>query len=382
MMQLSRRQTIGLAIAIAVIVLLTIVMAPGSGGMQQFGSTYSRLPQGYGAWYAFMQKRGVTIERWQKPLAVLLNPAGEEAQRYQNPDGSQVVPKTPVTLLRVSSGIESLSPDLKWVEQGNVLVLIGVKPFVSDAPFRSNIPWANGAVRVETSRRYQASQARPILKDEFGAVVWQNQVGKGRVIFASTAYLAANAYQDYPANYELLAQLVTEPGYPILVDEYLHGYRDAPTQETNGQTAEEDLVSYLSKTPLSLLALQIGLLVLLGVWAQSNRLGKPDPLPVVAIDNSEAYIQATAGILNKAHCTEFVLETIGKAEQLEIQKALGLGATPVSLEALAEAWQQQTGRPQEELQSMLRTAARQRRISDPELLKWVKDIQTIRRHLP
>lgn len=382
MINLSRRQTLVLAISLLTVVLLTILLAPGSGGMKQFGSTYSRVPQGYGAWYAFMQDRGVSIQRWQKPLDVLFRPNGEEAQRYQMPDGSPIAPTTPITLLRISSGVDSLLPDQNWVERGNVLVLIGVKPLVTDAPFTSDLPWKQGSVRIETSRRYASSQAETILGDQFGAVVWQQRVGKGRVIYAATAYLAANAYQDYSANYELLAQLVTEPGYPIWVDEYLHGYQDPLTQAKNGRVVEDDLISYLSRTPLSLLALQVGLLLLIGVWAQSNRLGTPETLPAVSIDNSEAYIQAMAGILNKANCTEFVLEMIGKAEQLEIQKALGLGKNPLPLETLVKAWQQQTGRSQEELQSVLRTAARHRRISDLELLKWVKDIQTVRRHLP
>lgn len=53
-------------IVIAVIILLTLIAAPSSSKLNS-GSTYSRAPDGYGAWYSFMQERGTKIERWQRP---------------------------------------------------------------------------------------------------------------------------------------------------------------------------------------------------------------------------------------------------------------------------------------------------------------------------
>ena len=31
------------------------------------GSTYSRAPSGYGAWYADIQRQGIAVKRWQRP---------------------------------------------------------------------------------------------------------------------------------------------------------------------------------------------------------------------------------------------------------------------------------------------------------------------------
>ncbi len=387
MIQLSRRQMTGLAIALAAIVVLTLFLAPG-GNLQQSGSTYSRSPDGYGAWYAYMEKRGTPLQRWKKPANVLFFPKGEEAKRYTPAKGKLVLPKTPITLLQINTRMESMFANDDWVKQGNVLLLIGMKAPATEAPFTSDVESPIGKVRIDTGRRQSLAPPKDQLEfkktgrlsDRFGGVVWQEEIGKGRVIYAVTPHLAANAYQDFQANYEFLAKLVTEPGNPIWVDEYLHGYKD-PVVNKDGQP-EDNLFSYLMRTPLSLVAMQTAILLLLLIWGQNRRLGPPEPLTAPAIDNSAAYIQAMAGVLQKAECSEFVLETVGKAEQLEVQKALGLGITPLPLETLTLAWEQQTSRPAQELQSVLKPAGDRLRLSETDLRQWVDKVKELRQNLP
>jgi len=383
MMRLSRRQTAILAIALGVIILLTVLTAP-IGSEQQSASTYSRAPDGYGAWYAYMQEKGNPVKRWQQPADALFQP-DSEAANDSPPNGKIALPKTPITLLRIDKDIELSAASEAWVKQGNVLVLVGAiaDAFVTQAPFTSDVASPSGIVRIATSRRYrQSSKSAPLLQDSFGTVVWQKTLGKGRLISVITTYLAANAYQEFRANYELLAKLVTEPGYPIWVDEYLHGYKDSSTDAKDGTASEENLLSYLSKTPLSLLAIQAIAFLLLLIWGQNHRLGLPEQVEVPTVDNSEAYIQALAGVLHKAGGSEFVLETLGKAEQLNIQKALGLGTSPLPVDDLIAAWSQQTGQPADPLQTLLRTAARHRRVSEAELSQWLETMHTVRSQLP
>ncbi|MBF2028977.1 MAG: DUF4350 domain-containing protein [Oscillatoriales cyanobacterium C42_A2020_001] len=384
-MQLSRRQIILLAIVLVSLVLLTLFLAPSSGNLRQYGSTYSRVPQGYGAWYAFMAKRGTPLQRWQRPLHDLYDSPSTPTDQKS----SATLPKSPMTLIRISNGSDFLAPNDEWVKRGNVLVLLGMKPRVTDAPFTSDLNSPHGKVRIETSRRQLITNRKTraggkeaaLLSDRAGAAVWQEALGKGKIIYSSTPYLAANAYQDHPANYEFLAKLVAEPGHPIWVDEFMHGHEDKTTPNGELET-ETDLISYLLKTPLALLALQSLIILAVLIWGQNHRLGVAEPLLSPKVDNSEAYIQAMAGVLHKADCSEFVLETIGKAEQLEIQKALGLGTIPLPIEALAEAWERQTGRSPETLKSVLKTASRHRRLSDAELQQWAANVQTVRQALP
>jgi hypothetical protein len=71
------------------------------------------------------------------------------------------------------------------------------------------------------------------LGDRFGAVVWENNYSKGKVISATTAYLAANAYRD-EANFSYLADLVNKNRQKIYIDEYIHSYKDLHVKQQQG----------------------------------------------------------------------------------------------------------------------------------------------------
>jgi len=362
MPKLTRRSAILLAIALAAVVLLTLLAAP-KGNLRQSGSTYGRSPDGYGAWYAVMQQQELPIQRWQKPVPPTF--PGAAPQR--------------MTLIRISNQIEPLDSHgfEAWVAQGNVLILLGASAPVSKAPFSTTVPSSAGDVRIDTARRLKP-EGEVLLGDGFGAIVRQVKQGKGRMILVSTPYLAANAYQEARGNFQVLTTLATQAGNPIWVDEYLHGYKDPVQVE---QETGNNLLGYLAKTPLLLLVIQGGVILVVLVWGQNQRFGRPLQLSQPTVDNSAAYIEAMAAVLHKAECSEFVLERVGKAEQLAIQQALGLGNTLLSPESLTTAWGQQTGRSPLELQTVLAIAQRHRRISEAELRQWLAVIQQFRQPL-
>ncbi len=353
------------AIALAAIVVLTLLLAPGGSG-QQYGSTYSRAPGGYGGWYAFMQDRPTPLERWRKPLADLV-----EAER----DAPTQV------LLQVYSRWQSpnLSADeAAWLEAGQTLVILGARGPVTAADFRNQLPSQQGPVTVETRRR-QPQAKEILLGDRFGAAVWEPARDRGRLILAGTPFLAANAYQDSPGNYEFLARLVSQqpdgtPVARIWVDEYRHGYRDREERQEEGK---DSFWGYLVQTPLWPALVQALAIVAIALWALNRRFGRPAVLPEPAVNNSQAYIEALAGVLQKAASSDFVLATLSKAEQEQLQQELGLGRGPVEPQQLLAAWQQQTGRSRDELRRLLREP-RSRRLSESELLTWLRRWQTLR----
>jgi hypothetical protein len=398
-MNLSKRRLWLLgAIAITAIIISTLLFAPANNKVNT-GSTYNRAPDGYGAWYAFMSKRGTEVQRWQKPF--------EDFAKNQDA-------KPPSTLLRIHSKLipeDVPNTEKKWVEQGNTLVILGVRAPVTPAPFSSLHPVSAGEIKIDTGRRYPSAK-KQVLDDQFGAIVWKKPVGKGTVYFASTSHLAANAYQDFPGNYEFLAGLVTqlEGGEPeiegtqqtlaikliqnssnpqsqgtskilnkVWVDEYIHGYKDREVLE---REYEGNLLTYLAKTPLFPVLIQGIIILLVAIFAGWNRFGQPVTLSAPQVDNSEAYIQALAGVLQKANSTDFAVEIIGKEEQLQLQKALLLGQTSLESETLTNAWVEQTGREAAELSELLPSPSHKRRISDSDLLAWLGKWQQIHQHLP
>ncbi|NJR60525.1 MAG: DUF4350 domain-containing protein [Cyanobacteria bacterium CRU_2_1] len=341
----NRRIWIG-AIAIIALILISLFAAPRSNTLRD-GSTYSRAPNGYGAWYTYMQEQGASIQRWQKPLNSLFQPSensieeeavpidyrpGQKVEKSallndgmkrfappmvgvgsvpilkdfghlrgdappkNNPKFSNAkksssfilhlssFPQSPITVLQIDNGLGWLDlPTPEWIEQGNVFVRLGIQSrdslgrrvLVTEAPFTSVLSSPEGGVKIETSRRLTVppdleGEFSDLLKDVHGTVVWQETLGQGRLIFAVTSYLAANAYQDEPGNFQFLEQLVNESGYPIWVDEYIHGYKD---QEIIAEEASGSLVNYLVKTPIAVIAVQVGIMLLVLIWGLNRRLG-------------------------------------------------------------------------------------------------------------
>lgn len=351
--KLDRRLVFGL-IALAVIIVLTLFIAPRSNRITS-GSTFSRSPDGYGAWYAYMQRQGISIERWRKRSVDEISGTGNTMIQV-DPSGAGYV-------------------ELEWVERGNTWIILGRPNLpVTQSGFSTQHKSDRGLVKIETSRRLKAGKGiKRVLGDRFGSIVWEEPQGKGRIIFASTPFLAANAYQDEPGNFALLAQLAA--GKKIWIDEYLHGYRDETAKEESTQT----WVDYLLRTPIAVLLLQAIVISILLVWAKNRRFGQPQPLLTPRVNDSEAYTQALAGVLYKAGRSEFVIDAIGREEQLQIQRSLGIGGRLLDREALINAWVQQTGRPAAELAQLF---PEKQRLNEQELLKWLTQVREIKQHLP
>jgi hypothetical protein len=371
-------------------VIIAFILALRSPILQ--GSTYSRAPSGYGAWYASLQKQNIAVQRWQRPSEELFDARpllqGEEIswrsdlQTDLQTENLQTAPGTPITLVKIATGRAPLSfadLDEDWVSRGNVVVLLGVRSPVSKAPFSSSLPSPSGLVKIETRRRYKKiNDEKVLLQDANGAVVWTQKVGRGQIISIVTSHLAANAYQDEPGNFKFLTQLVTAPGKPIWIDEHLHGFTINDNRPTPGRSSS--LAAYLAKTSLPVLAMQALIIFLVLIWEKNQRFGMPVKLSPPKVDNSEAYIQALAGVLQKAECSEFVWETVGKAERAYVQRSLGLGSSPIGSAAIVDAWVQQTGRPAAELEEVLRKPT-QKRPTRQELLTWLGKVQTLHRQL-
>lgn len=408
------------AIGLLMLMLVSLVFAPSSANLRH-GSTYSRAPSGYGAWYAYMQSQNHNIQRWQRPIDDLPNWSPPEntpenlpgngiddeavpildrsfldTQSLPNLQPLTPSPHPPITLLQIDNGLQQLTfSGWQWIEQGNVLIqlgrgqaiqTLGLEAPVTAAPFTSVVSSLMGDVKVETSRRLLPSLAEPNpegvqpidrLSDEYGAIVMQTTLGQGRWIVAITPHLAANAYQNESGNFQFLEQLVTEPGYPVWVDEYLHGYKD---EEVISKETAPNIVSYFAQTPLPLLAMQAIVILAVLIWGQNRRFGPPLPLDTATPDNSKAYIQALAAVLQKANCHEFVVDTIGKAEQRQLQRSLGLGEDLLDLDTVIAAWVQQTGRSAAELEMLFAPPAR--RLRDQDLITWLKNLQTLRQQQP
>lgn len=321
-----------------------------------------------------MENQGTPVKRWQKPftdLPAISSPSPLQETKTFSPTTQNS------TLLRVNSQLDEEWLDAveqHWVDAGNTLVILGIREPVTEADFSTIQDSAVGGVKIDT--RMRSNQVyHKLLADRFGAVVWQKQLGKGQVIFSTTPHLAANAYQDEPGNYNFLAKLVSTNGKSIWVDEYIHGYKN---KDVRVKEKVENWIGYLAKTPVFPAVVQVGVILVILVLAQNRRFGLPITLASPVVDNSEAYMQALASVLQKAQSSELVLEVVGKSEQLQLQKSLGLGTILLDNHALVAAWVQQTGHSPKELEEVLQLQSKKCRINEKDLLAWLAKWQKIR----
>ncbi|WP_017299714.1 DUF4350 domain-containing protein [Nodosilinea nodulosa] len=374
---LSRRNLIAGLLALALLLGLTIFSAPATSHLES-GSTWHRGPAGYSAWYESLEQQGVTVQRWQRPVEDLLKQLGK-------PDGTTVTliqnaPAGAETLVAVLPGfidqqnLAALLPWMpQWIEAGHHLVVLGVKTPATAAPFSQTLPSEAGPVQIDTRRRYQPSSDQAVvLADDYGAVVWQQAFASGQFVVSATPHLAANAYQNQSGNFALLTDLVAGSGGRVWIDEYLHGYRDE--EAIAAEIGSDSWLSYLARTPLLILFVQALVVTLIAVLALNRRLGQRLTLQSPKIDNSRAYIQALAGVLHKAGSHDFVVQTLSQAERIQLQKALGLGHTPVPIEQLQAAWNEQPTRSATDLEATLHPPIPK---SESQLRDWLKRVQSL-----
>jgi len=360
------------AIALLMLSLLFFIVITPSQQRLSDGSTYSRQPSGYGAWYATMEQQGTKIQRWQKPWTELIT-------------NSATAKKASTTLLQIHPQLTSPpvldEQEQKWLSLGNKIIILGIQEKVTAANFTTTPSSPQGIIKIQSSRRKlwtippDQSSKLTILGDRFGAIIWQQPIGKGQLILVTTPYLGANAYQNEPGNFKFLSQLVNPAGNPqqqIYVDEYLHGYRDA---EEIAKTGTGNWITYLQKTPVFVVFVQMGILLLVLLGGYNQRLGRVVPLETPAINNSEEYIGAIAAVLERANCPDFLLDTIGRAEQIKLQRSLGLGSTLVAPEVLLKVWEERIGKPSQELAQILQQQA-QVSNNNPKEHLTVKQIAT------
>lgn len=372
---LNPRQWWTVALTAIALILLTLINAPSS--PQSTGSSYSKTPEGYGAWYEYMEKNGATIDRLRKP----------NNTEFFNANAKNT---TFIQIAIDNTSFIGQSINTNWIEKGNRWIIIGAdrssskKAQATKANFTSQLNTIAGPIKIDTTRRFVKTrtaantdtlldrQEEPLIQDDYGALVMKRTLGKGELIYIVPQFIAANAYQSNLANFNYLSTLVKNDR--IWIDEYLHGYRDieAAKEESKGSVFE-----FLAQTPIMILFTQflIGISVL--IYGKNCRFGKVKTVEPPPINNSLAYIQAMAGILQKANSTDFVTETLSKAEITKLQRNLGLTAAPQDPATIIEVWSQKTGRSSGELEQIFNALDRRQKLSEAELNKWLTQLQNI-----
>jgi hypothetical protein len=133
-----------------------------------------------------------------------------------------------------------------------------------------------------------------------GALLVDYAYGAGRIVVLSDPYIVTNSGIKLNDNLQLaINTLVTGKGL-IAFDEYHQG---------RGVT-QNAFASYFAGTPVLALAAQIVLVILLILWTNARRFGRPLPLPHVDRRSSLEFVASMAELQERSRAFDLAIENI------------------------------------------------------------------------
>lgn len=138
------------------------------------------------------------------------------------------------------------------------------------------------------------------IADGDGAILVDYQYGAGRIVLLSDPYIVANSGIRLNDNLQLAINTLTARPGLIAFDEYHQG---------RGMS-QNAFASYFAGTPVLAIAAQIVLLILLILWTNSRRFGRPLPLPHVDRRSSLEFVASMAELQERSRAFDLAIENI------------------------------------------------------------------------
>jgi hypothetical protein len=138
------------------------------------------------------------------------------------------------------------------------------------------------------------------VSDQNGAILVDYTYGLGRIVVLSDPYIVSNGGIRLNDNLQLAINTLAGAGGLVAFDEYHQG---------KGVT-ENAFASYFAGTPVMGFAAQILLLVLLVIWTNGRRFGRPLPLPHVDRRSSLEFVASMAELQERSRAYDLAIENI------------------------------------------------------------------------
>ena len=154
---------------------------------------------------------------------------------------------------------------------------------------------------VDTEALHPTSAAPTVhIGDENGALLVDYAYGQGNIVVLSDPYIVANGGIRLNDNLQLAINAVAGVDGLIAFDEYHQGKG----------IAQNAFAHYFAGTPVLALGGQILLLVLLVVWTNARRFGRPLPLPHVDRRSSLEFVASMAELQERSRAFDLAIENI------------------------------------------------------------------------
>lgn len=278
------------------------------------GSVFSASPEGLRVLFGYLDRLGVERDTLQ--------------QFEELPGAGTIVVVAPRALEKQPTSAETRRLQT-WVEEGGRLVLIGPQAgeFASGAfsgsrasdgepaSLEPRIPAAFldgvGRISVDGDRvLLDSGRWATHVKDTSGQVLATRAVGRGHVVWLSSAYPLSNEGIGLEDNARLATLLVAIDG-PVWFDEYHHGFvRGVGAWERLGAAGR-------AATVLAVVALGVLLA------AVSRRLGQPIEVPPARAARTGAYMASLAELYRKAGARSTGLATLAEGLRESLVRRYG-----------------------------------------------------------
>jgi Domain of unknown function (DUF4350) len=146
-----------------------------------------------------------------------------------------------------------------------------------------------------------ASQAPIVhISDRSGALLVDYSYNLGNIVVLSDPYIVTNGGIRFNDNLQLAINMLAGRGGLIAFDEYHQGKG----------VAQNAFARYFAGTPVIALAAQLVLVVLLVLWTNARRFGRPLPLPQVDRRSSLEFVASMAELQQRSRAFDLAIENI------------------------------------------------------------------------
>ena len=177
-------------------------------------------------------------------------------------------------------------------------------PVAPPPPMATPEDSTTAADEEEDEEEYEPVGTGPVvhIADPEGALVVDYDFGAGKVILVSDPYVVTNGGLGLKDNLTLAINILGGPNTTGLIafDEYHQG---------RGVTRNA-FAAYFAGTPVLAMAGQIVLLVLVVLWTNGRRFGRPLPLPQVDRRSSLEFVASMAELQERSRAFDLAIENI------------------------------------------------------------------------
>jgi hypothetical protein len=138
------------------------------------------------------------------------------------------------------------------------------------------------------------------LRGRRGAILVDFPHGAGRIVLLSDPYLIANGGIQLEDNLQLALNTIAAREGVIAFDEYHQGRA----------VSRNAFAAYFAGTPILAMAGQVVLVVLVILWTNARRFGRPLPLPHVDRRSSLEFVASMAELQQRARALDLAIENI------------------------------------------------------------------------